>query len=44
MAITTHQFTFGDLRCSVIHDASCAHTAGELVVNAEKAVKEGKGQ
>lgn len=37
MAITTHQFTFGDLRCSVIHDASCAHTAGELVVNAEYA-------
>jgi glyoxylase-like metal-dependent hydrolase (beta-lactamase superfamily II) len=37
MAITTHQFTFGDLRCSVMHDASLAHTAGELVVNAEHA-------
>jgi glyoxylase-like metal-dependent hydrolase (beta-lactamase superfamily II) len=37
MAIKTLDFGFGDFRCQVIHDASRAHAADELVVNAEQA-------
>jgi glyoxylase-like metal-dependent hydrolase (beta-lactamase superfamily II) len=37
MAITTHEFRFGDFRCWVISDTSRAHAAGELVVNAQQA-------
>ncbi len=40
MTIKTHQFRFGDLRCSVILDASNVHSAGELVVNAEQELLE----